>query len=656
MLYDLLKKIYGFDQFRPQQLPIIESISNKKDTYAIMTTGGGKSLCFQLTGLSNYYSGEGATVIISPLISLMEDQVTALRQKGIRAGKINSSISSIELNESLTSLVNGAMPLVYLSPEQLGNEEVLECLKRTHISMVVYDEAHAVSIWGANFRPSYLKVNDHIKEIELYQNKRIQRSAFTATSRDDVTQDVARFLGMDSPTIIKGNPDRPNIRLHTENSKNKIQDTLAILREDLEKPTIIYCVTVKGVKELTRRLEEKGIPSIPYYGGLDDDEKKRAQEEFINNRCKTLVATKAFGMGIDKADVRRVIHFNMPASIEDYYQEAGRAGRDGKQSDAYLLYSPSDRNIHDFFLYCQFPPEEVVDEVKKTALALTKSGPDSFSTTVIAGACHGEVDPKHVLSSLRILKEFNVLDVEEQLGTNMVMIDTRNPDASVDYEILRQRRSANTDKLSTMKRYSITSSCKRSFIMEYFGEPTGHQFCGACSTCISKSHDNLRLSDNYDKATREAVFSAVQASKGKLETAISILRGLSTPRMEKRGYTKCSAHGSMAGKTNDEIRATIKKMEASGALENVGGTLAVNNDLLEEVKNISPFISSLRKELSKSMKLPEFMVLSEVQCKELSSIPQDEDLSKAMRKIGIDEKIVNKYQEIQDKKSMSPSL
>lgn len=636
MLNNVIQNTFGFPGLRPGQVPIVDSISQGMDTFAIMTTGGGKSLCYQSTAINDHQLKNGATIIISPLISLMQDQVDALEEKGVSVGVVNSSVPTNLRYKTLASLHQGKLPMIYLSPEMLASDEVKECLKHSSLCRIVYDEAHTVSIWGASFRPSYARVNNSIQEIETFQGKRLQRCAFTATSHKEVTEDVINLLGMTQPNVIQGNPDRENIAMFVESSTNKTQDCMNILSQDPDLPTIVYSTTVRGVKSFSQRLKEKGYNVAPYYASLNDEVKKKTLRGFLSGEITTIVATIAFGMGIDKDNVRRVIHMDMPASLENYYQEIGRGGRDGKPSTAHLLYSPNDRATHNYFLHWQFPSKDIIDEVRSTAEALISSGPQSFTPGIIAAACRSEIDPRHVVSSLRLLHEFGILEMEEEKGSKNLRLAEGNSDNHVDYDLLNKRQSVISNKLTTMKRYSITSNCKRKFLLEYFGHPGHSGYCGNCGTCLKKVKDNERTASKVSINDREAIQQAITACGGKYETTIAILAGRSTSRMTRRGYEKSSAFGSLAHHSDEHIRQTIKQLNEDGFIKILDSQLVVKADMSST--KISPKVADLRKLLGQSLKLPAFMVMSDAQAKELSKSPEIDTSS--LEKVGLTSKVL----------------
>lgn len=331
---EVLKKYYGYDAFRPGQKEIIDEIVSGRDVLGIMPTGGGKSLCYQIPALLL----EGITIVISPLISLMKDQVDTLKEYGIMAELINSTLSSTEFREIVANARAGVYKLLYVAPERLETESFIDLMRQMPISMIAVDEAHCVSQWGHDFRPSYRRISQMISFLE----KRPIIAAFTATATPLVKSDIVSLLGLQTPYEYVSTFDRPNLYFEVKKPQNKLQEIETYLRQHTGQSGIIYCATRKNVDELYDRLNRLGIPTARYHAGLSESERTQNQEDFLFDRIPLIVATNAFGMGIDKPNVKFVLHYNMPKNMEGYYQEAGRAGRDGEPAECILLFSTQD--------------------------------------------------------------------------------------------------------------------------------------------------------------------------------------------------------------------------------------------------------------------------------------------------------------------------
>ena len=338
----VLKDYFGHDSFRDGQEQIVDALLDGRDTLCIMPTGAGKSMCYQIPALLF----DGVTIVVSPLISLMRDQVGSLVQSGVPAAYINSSLSYPQFLRVLSNVEHGKYKIIYVAPERLLTDGFLDTCKKIKISMVAVDEAHCVSQWGQDFRPSYLKI---ISFVESLANRPIV-GAFTATATNDVKEDIKKILRLENPFEITTGFDRPNLFFGVIKSSSKDEKLIDLIRERGDRSGIVYCATRKNVESVCELLCDNGFSAARYHSGLDEYERRKNQEDFVFDRKNIMVATNAFGMGIDKSNVTYVIHYNMPKNIESYYQEAGRAGRDGGEADCILLYSPKDVRLNRFMI------------------------------------------------------------------------------------------------------------------------------------------------------------------------------------------------------------------------------------------------------------------------------------------------------------------
>lgn len=340
--FSVLKDYFGHDSFRDGQEQIVDALLDGRDALCIMPTGAGKSMCYQIPALLF----DGVTIVVSPLISLMKDQVGSLVQSGVPAAYINSSLSYPQFLRVLSNVEHGKYKIIYVAPERLLTDGFLDACKKIKISMVAVDEAHCVSQWGQDFRPSYLKI---ISFVESLANRPIV-GAFTATATNDVKEDIKKILRLENPFEITTGFDRPNLFFGVIKSSSKDEKLIDLIRERGDRSGIVYCATRKNVESVCELLCDNGFSAARYHAGLDEYERRKNHEDFVFDRKNIMVATNAFGMGIDKSNVTYVIHYNMPKNIESYYQEAGRAGRDGGEADCILLYSPKDVRLNRFMI------------------------------------------------------------------------------------------------------------------------------------------------------------------------------------------------------------------------------------------------------------------------------------------------------------------
>ena len=339
---NVLKKYYGYNSFRKGQETIIKTIIDKRDVLAIMPTGGGKSICYQVPALEF----DGITIVISPLISLMKDQVDSLKSIGVEAAYINSTLDNIELEEVLYNLKSNNIKIIYIAPERLDSDLFLNVVKNLNISQVAIDEAHCVSTWGHDFRVSYRKIESFIRKLE--SNPVV--TAFTATASEEVQKDIIKLLNLRNPKVFVSGFDRENLEINIIKDGRKDLFLKEYIKNNAEICGIIYCATRKDVDSIYEYIIKNSYKAGKYHAGLNDDERKRFQEELTNDKINIMVATNAFGMGIDKSNIRYVIHYNMPQNIEGYYQEIGRAGRDGEKSKCFLLFTPGDIHLQKYII------------------------------------------------------------------------------------------------------------------------------------------------------------------------------------------------------------------------------------------------------------------------------------------------------------------
>ena len=411
-----LRAAFGYDDFRPGQELAIESVLAGRDTLVVLPTGGGKSVCFQIPALVL----PGLTVVVSPLISLMKDQVDALEARNLPAAFINSSLSSAQVADRLARASRGELRLLYLAPERFDFGNVASRLADIGVSLLAIDEAHCISQWGHDFRPSYLRVAEARKKLGSPPTV-----ALTATATPEVREDICRQLALENPRTIITGFDRTNLTYHVLPARNDAEkDTLLVetLRRH-EGLAVVYASTRKSVDRLSFMLEREGISAAGYHAGLDDKHRRDVQEAFMTERIRAIIATNAFGMGIDKPNVRLVLHHSMPGTLEAYYQEAGRAGRDGKHSEVFLLHSFPDRFTHEFFIRGAYPEKAIVEKVY-AALSRQASKSETLPASLddLVPIVGGKLSPREIESALRILTQAAALVGSE---TSMSVVSVR---------------------------------------------------------------------------------------------------------------------------------------------------------------------------------------------------------------------------------------
>ena len=406
----LLRARFGFDDFRPGQERAVASVLAGRDTLVVLPTGGGKSLCYQVPALLL----PGLTVVVSPLISLMKDQVDALTARGIPATFLNSTLSQGEVSERMARVTRGEVKMLYVAPERFDVGTAAERLKGIGVSLLAIDEAHCISEWGHDFRPSYLRVAQVRERLGWPP-----AVALTATATQHVREDIARQLRLENADTIITGFDRQNLRYHVVSTRNDAEKDAALI-DVLNRHkgvAIVYAATRRNVEKVTRTLEDAGVSALSYHAGLDDAHRHEVQDAFMNEKVRAIVATNAFGMGIDKPNVRVVIHHAMPGTLEAYYQEAGRAGRDGKQSEVFLLHSFPDRFTHEFFIKGAYPDRALVERVyERVRSAADRTGIVQLTPVEIAASLAGKVSDREVESALRLLVRAGALRTDPESG------------------------------------------------------------------------------------------------------------------------------------------------------------------------------------------------------------------------------------------------
>ena len=463
LIRGLLRNVFGVDQLRSGQQRVIDSVLAGRDTLAVMPTGSGKSLCYQIPASLL----DGTTVVVSPLISLMKDQLEKLEEIGIAAAQLNSSLTAAEELEALDSVRRSQSDIVFCTPERLATPEFLALLKETRIALLVVDEAHCISQWGHDFRPAYLEVGAALRALE-----RPPVLALTATATEDVVADIQQQLGTHDMQVINTGIYRPNLHYAVKQVTNPDERTSEALRlvREAEGCGIIYTSTVKAAEELLPALEQAGESVALYHGRLHAAERKLNQELFMSGERRVMVATNAFGMGIDKPDVRFVIHLQVPASLEAYYQESGRAGRDGEVADCTLLYFHDDKRVQQFFLAKHYPDSAALRAAHET---------------VSAQALPARRD-KRLQVALKLLKDGGLLRQNRRLE---FLLTNREARAS-DYDRLaaqyQHKSERDREALELMVSYAQSARCRWKLLLDYFGDDTaGIERCGVCDNCKS---------------------------------------------------------------------------------------------------------------------------------------------------------------------------
>jgi ATP-dependent DNA helicase RecQ len=467
---EALQQHFGYPAFRKGQEAVVRSVLSGRPTIAILPTGGGKSLCYQLPALLL----EGTTVVVSPLVALMKDQVDALRARGIAATFINSSLPDSERQERQAAVRRGEYRLVYVAPERFKSPSFLSAMAGLKVPLLAVDEAHCISAWGHDFRPEYQQL---ARAREQLRAERVL--ALTATATPEVRRDIADALELRDPKVFVAGFDRPNLFievLRVSGDKDKLGRLLAVARSG--GPGLVYAATRKNVEKVVAVLRAGGLDALGYHAGMADGERTSVQERFVRGEAPVIVATNAFGMGVDKADIRFVAHFDVPRSLEAYYQEIGRAGRDGLPSHALLLFNFADVMMQRRMIEAGRPSRDLVERAWDAARGLLKG-----STEELAAAC--AVTASELSGAVRLLESAGHL--ERGLGRDgqfFVATPSVSPDdLAVDFELLELRVARERQMLDRLVRFADTRGCRRQNLLRYFGDADAPRGCEACESC-----------------------------------------------------------------------------------------------------------------------------------------------------------------------------
>lgn len=577
----VLKEVFGFEALRPGQDEVVEAIMSGRDALAIMPTGKGKSLCYQLPALCR----SGVTVVVSPLIALMKDQVDALVSRGVAAAAINSSMSADEYRMAMDALRRGDLKIVYVAPERFGQESFLRLMQGLEVSLLAIDEAHCLSQWGHDFRPDYLRLG---RVRECLGNP--QTVALTATATSHVREDILSTLHLQEPAVIISGFARDNLDFritHCESRKAKFERIHRVVQQ--WKQGIIYCSTRKNVMLVFEELSAARVNAVAYHAGMTDEERAFSQEAFISGRADVVVATNAFGMGIDRSDVRFVVHFEIPGSVEAYYQEAGRAGRDGEAAVCELLFNHADLKTQEFFFEGSNPPLSLVRSLYNMLRFECDAETHELRLTVDAMAERlggKEVNPMALGTALSTLIHAGAVTRFDIAGSNVkgtrVIEPSRNFEClPVDAGTLEEKARRDHQKIEAITRYSYSGGCRQQWILEYFGQKDAEP-CGHCDICAADEADREEVQGDDLLTVRKALAGVARASRRGVSGAwegiygrgkiMDMLRGARSAQMTQH-LKSLSTYGLLSNLTDARMKALFRAMREAGLIQSSGGEM-----------------------------------------------------------------------------------
>ena len=571
-----LQKYFGMPAFRAPQGDIIRAVLEKKDTLVVMPTGGGKSLCFQLPALLL----PGVTLVVSPLIALMKDQVDALQARGLPAGLLNSSQTLEQQRETLAGMSDGSLKLVYVAPERFRSRSFLNALPKDAISLFAIDEAHCLSQWGHDFRPDYMRLGEARRAIG-----NPPCIALTATATPDVQLDIKKSLEMRDPAEFVAGFARENLSFQvtqTASDSEKMDALEALIRT--HKTGIVYCATRKSVDAVAGKIESLAGNVIRYHGGLSDKDRSSAQDQFMRGDAHVVVATNAFGMGIDRADIRFVCHYEMPGSVEAYYQEGGRAGRDGQPSVCEMLFSYADKRVQDFFIEGANPGKDLIAEVFDLLCGESDAAHEvRLPVDDLCERMGRKVNPMAVSTAISVLSRHGWIERfdipgRRLRGTRILKLGKRGRDLPIDGEALAIKARRDQERLKSVIHFAYANGCRQQWILDYFGEKNGER-CGRCDNCTaSTSSAPQRQPKEAEQLVLRKALSGVARMSTRLgadewaprfgkRKIIQCLIGSKAAPIVDAGLDQLSTYGILKKEGNAYVEKLFDAMEKAGLVE-----------------------------------------------------------------------------------------